>query len=306
MIDFIKCAVYNPEIIDYFRSHRLLEWQSSEDKFNRFDAEVIKTKIVRSYDGFTFIFRSDWLEITFKPHYRRNRGLHNADDFSMNDCIRQIMDFKNIFGVNLFYFPVVNLEYSLNILPLIDIKELMLLIFAHCRNLFYNDRDLPFSKRSYRADKFGKANEYKSIKCYAKGLQKGNPCAPDTLRFEVNSKMRKFIRTLGIETLEDLLNPVIYSNLAESIIMEFEHILLIDKTADLTRLPDNEQKKMESYLNPLYWHKILSGHRNLFSTEKKKYYSLLNQTGHHLKLQLCELIQSKAYELTGVNVQIPQ
>lgn len=308
MIDFVKCLIFDSTLIEYFRTHPLLEWVSSEDRFNKYDAEVIRTKMVRSYDGFVFVFRGDRLEIQLMPHYRFNNHQHNANDFSMADCIKQITEFRNIFGVDLFYFPIVNLEYGLNVLSPIDVRNFITFLYAHCRNEFKNDLDLQYSRRSYHADKYGKANEYKSIKAYAKALQKGNPCHPDTFRLEVNSKMRKFISTLGIDTLADLLNPAVYSNLVESIIVEFDNILLIDTTVDMMRFTTEEQKQIEGYLNPLKWHDILRGHRNLFSIEKKKYYSLLDKTGKHLKLRMAEQIQAKLYELTqksNMKMQIP-
>lgn len=302
MIDFVKCIVYNEEVIRYFRTHPLLDWISTIDKFNQFDKEVINSKMKRTYDGFDFIFYGNRLEIQFMPHCRFNGGSHNSNDFSMAECMIQIRAFRDIFGVDLRYFPVVNLEYGVNVLAPSDVQELLYLMVAHGKNEFKNDVDLLHSRRSYYPDKHGKANQYKAVKMYAKAFQKGSICHPDTLRFEIKSRMAKFIKRLGIETMADLLDPEVYATLAESLIAEFDNILMIDNTVNFQRLSDGERKQLQGYLNPMRWHDVLNARRNLFALEKKKYNSLVEKANGGVKASLAKVIQAKVYELTDAAV----
>ncbi|SCY27576.1 hypothetical protein [Flavobacterium caeni] len=309
MIDLVRSQVRDVQLIDYLRQHPKLEWVSNEDKFNRFDFEVVKTKHVRQFKGILFRFFDDRLDIIFKPHFYFNDDRHNANDFSMNSSITTILEFQRTFQVDLQQFPVFGFEYGVNVISPLDVKDLITYAYAHDRNEFRNDADLGFSKRSFSTDKRGKANTYKTVKFYAKGIQQVSHCHPDTVRFEIKSQSRKFIRQLDIVTMYDLTKPEVYAKLAESIIEEFDAMLILDGSADTSRLSASDRFKLTNYQNTMTWYRILQQHRNAFSRNKKTYHDLLDKTGTHLKRQLSIAVQSKLYELTeasvGEQVQIP-
>jgi hypothetical protein len=161
------------------------------------------------------------LDILFKPHYYFNDNLHNANDFKILDCIAVIKKVKNALNLDLEAFKVLNIEYGLNFLSPIDIKDLITYLAYHSTNEFRTDTGLPFSKKSYSFKPNGTANEYKIIKAYAKDIQFPDFCDKDTGRFEVKSKKSRFINPLGIYKATDLLNLNVYYTLAESLILEF-------------------------------------------------------------------------------------
>jgi len=294
MLDFLKLETYAIPQIDYFKNLTLLDWVSDNDKLNFFDKEVIITKKIKQYKGIYFCFYSNKLEILFKPHYYFNSGLHNANDFTIIDCIKVLVEVRDILKIDLQDFKIVNIEYGLNAISPIDVRDLITYISFHERNDFKTDVGLPFSKKSYYANSNARANQYKIIKAYAKGLQFPEYTNKDTFRFEVKSKKSRFINQLGIYTAEDLLNVTFYLAMAESIINEFEKVLILDWATDFKTLSQKEQTKIRDYNNPMIWYKINnSTNRNSFSKNKATYYKLINKIPLNLKSQLRKIIYDK-------------
>ncbi|RVT78549.1 hypothetical protein EOD40_04760 [Flavobacterium sufflavum] len=307
MIDFLKLETYTISQIDYFKNHILLNWVSDTDKINIYDNEVITTKKVKQYKGIYFCFYSNKLEIRFKPHYYFNDNLHNANDFSIIDCINTIIEVKNVLKIDLQAFKVVNIEYGLNCISPIDIKDLITYLAYHEKNEFRTDIELAYSKKSYSVSAKGTANEYKIIKAYAKGLQFPNNAHINTFRFEVKSKKSRFINPLGINTAKDLLNSAIYLALTESLIKEFEKVLILDCATDYKSLTQKEQNKIAKYNNPMEWYKINnSSNRNSFSKNKTAYHKLTDKVPNNLKNQLWQIIYDKLEELKKGAISQPK
>ncbi|RTY94328.1 hypothetical protein EKL32_11260 [Flavobacterium sp. GSN2] len=306
MIDFLKLLTFDAALIDYFNSNRLLEWVSNEDRFNHFDNEVINTKTKKQYKGIYFCFYSNKLEILFKPHYYFNGNLHNANDFTAIDSINIIKEFKTTFNINLMNLKVVNIEYGLNVISSIDIKDLITYLAYHEKNEFRTDIGLPYSKKSYRIDKNGRANQYKIIKAYAKGIQFPKFTDINTFRFEVKSKESKYIRELGVKTLSDLLNKDVYVLMADNIIKEFEKVLILDNHTDIKILSIEDQLKLNGYLNPHAWYKFINQSRNVFAKNKTRYNNLIDKTGDHLKKQLEKIIIEKLEVLKRGAISTPK
>lgn len=295
MIDFLKLSTNDISLINYFKTHPLLEWLSNENKFNRYDPEVINTKDKYQYKGIIFCFYTNRLKISFLPHYYFNDNLHNANDFSIIDCIKVILEFQNAFKTDLKALKVINLEFGLNIISPIDIKDLITFLAYHDQNEFRTDKEYPYSKKSSKInEKTNKPNDYKTIKAYAKGLQFSDYIDINTFRFEVKSEQSKYINQLGIFTLNDLLDVNIYYGLIEVLLFEFRGVLILSDSEDLSKLNTKDLSEIKSLLNPYYWYRIKQGNiRNKFNKEKKKYYSLLDKTGNHLKKQLEKIVFDK-------------
>jgi len=139
----------------------------------------------------------------------------------------------------------------------------------HERNEFKSDAGLAFSKRSCSFNSNGKVNQYKIVKAYAKGIQFPDYSDINTFRFEIKSKKSRFVNRLGIYTANDLLNPNLYLRLADSLINEFEKILILDCATDFKSLTEMEQSKIVKYNNSMMWFKINNrSNRNSFSKNK--------------------------------------
>lgn len=294
MLDFLKCQTRCQKTIDRLSNHELLLWVSDTDKLLFGDDEVITTKKVKQYKGIYFAFYPNRLDIFFKPHYYFNNNIHNGNDFFITDCIKTIREFKAIFQIDLMQLKIVNIEFGINIIPSINVKELIKYIQFHEKNEFRNDVGLAYSKRSSKPKKDGKENKYKSVKAYAKGIHQPQYCNINTFRFEIKSKESKYINKLGICTFNDLLNEAVYSKLAETIISEFKEVLILDNITDFNGLSHKEREKIKMYNNPFEWYDIInSTYRNSFCNNKTIYLNLINKVENNIKNQIQKLIFEK-------------
>lgn len=294
MLDFIKSETYCEKTIQYLDNHNLLLWVSELDKLLLFDDEVITTKKIKQYKGICFVFYPKKLDILFKPHYFFNNNIHNGNDFYVRDCIKTILEFREIFKIDLSLLKIVNIEFGINIIPNIDVKDLITYISYHEKNEFKNDVGLAYSKRSYRPKKNGTANKYKIVKAYAKGIHQPLYCDINTFRFEIKSKESKYIKKLGIYTFDDLLNIAVYNKIADKINSEFEEVLILDNITDFRKLSTKEQEKIKFYNNPFSWYKIANNpYRNSFRNNKNKYIDIINKIENNIKNQIKKLIIDK-------------
>ncbi|EIA09584.1 hypothetical protein [Flavobacterium frigoris] len=296
MIDFLKLDTEDEGVIAYFKTHPLLEYMSNEDMFNRYDPEVLNTKDKYQYKGIIFCFYSNKrLKISFLPHYYFNGNLHNANDLNIIDCIKIILEFKNTFKIDWEKLKIINLEFGLNVVSPICIKDLITFLIYHEQHEFKDNPEYQFSKQSHSSNKkTGRANNNKIIKGYAKGLQFPEFCHINTFRFEIKSRESAYISKLEIFNLNDLLNVNVYYLLIDKLIAEFKNILILYDKIDFTNLNLKEVSKLNTLLSQSHWYRIKQDNkRNAFNDEKIKYYKLIDKTGIHLKKQLEKIICEK-------------
>ena len=143
-----------------------------------------------------------------------------------------------------------------------------------------------------------KGSEYIIIKTYAKGLQcherQQYQVDINTFRFEVKTKKHRKIKSLGITTAKDLLNIAKYPRLAEEVINEWQNVLLINLTPDLTTLRRDEVRFIKQSVKFDFWNDLITKkHRNTVRNNKNKYYNILkgkNNLHHLIKLQIIDKI----------------
>lgn len=302
MIDFLKILIKDEVLVNRFKTDSRLFFHNRRERLSHFDFETIYAKETKQYKGILFCFFECKLEILFRPHYFFNANLHNANDFSMQDCISVLNEFINEFQIvsELDKFQIINLEFGINPISPVCVQDLITYAKYHQKNEFVNDDGLRFSKKSYRTNKNGTANQYKIIKLYAKSIQFPNYCALNTFRFEIKSKKSKYINSLGIRYLNDLLKPEIYQKLKSEIVNEFKQILILDNNHQYQNLNTRQKEKLKHYLNSDSWYKIVQNniYRNKFSRAKKQYIDLLDKSGQNIHCELFDIVQKKLDFLT--------
>lgn len=308
-LDHLKILSLNSEYAELLYKNPLLKMFSKSEKFsNKLDRENknIKSTYTKSYKEILFCFFTKdevftKLEILIKPHYYFNNNLHNANDFSALDCLKTLTEIKNLFNFPVDELTILNTEFGLNAISPIDSKDLILCSIYHEKNEFINSSDsLKFSKISFKHHKDGTANKYKQIKFYAKGLQFPDYAHINTFRFEVKSKERKYIKTLGIYTYADLLKLETYHKLAEVIKLEFNKVLILDIHNEGQNLTKKELLKLNIYQNTITWAKSLQCSRNVYNKYKVEYFRLLDKTGNNIHTKLNYIIDKKLGELLKV------
>tara|TARA_R110002124_G_scaffold17532_3_gene73476 strand:- start:359152 stop:360150 length:999 start_codon:yes stop_codon:yes gene_type:complete len=307
LIDLLKILIVNTRLIQKLDNDSRLILVTNIEKLG-YDRETIQTKKIKEYNGVLFCFYEYKVEILFKPHYYFNNGLHNGNDFTIIECINTIRTFVEKFEISEIEAKIINIEFGVNIISPINIKDLISFIIYHENNEFVNHSGLRFSKIATSTNKAGKWNFHKMIKAYAKGLQHPKYVDPNTFRFEVKSKRTAYIkRNLNVQTIQNLLSTEPYFRMQEIILKEFKSVLIldVDATPDLTK---KEQEKLSKYLNSMNWYRIVNENkRNHFNKQKQRYYRLINKDKNNLKLKLTNSIKSKLTELKkGANFTPPK
>jgi hypothetical protein len=170
-------------------------------------------------------------------------------------------------------------------------------VYLHSTNYFYNIKDLPYCKISYQPNQKGKANLHKQYKFYAKAIQHPTYCAPNTLRAEVRSNRSKYINSLGIYTLADLLRLETYQTLKDKLIKETEQLLFIQELKKTRSLTPHQRARLKKMNGTFYWQKVLKNERSKFRVKKDQYFALLDKTGYNLTKIVITGIKDKLNEL---------
>ena len=310
MIDFIKIYIYDKEVIDGITNLDFIH-KVNHSKWVNFETGQIYVTHKFDLDGILFYWDDFKLTIVIKPHYYYNNNVHNANDFTPSNSITTIkhiiqrLELENV----LKRLKIVGLEYGVNfVIDAIDI-EVMNALYYHSTNLFYNIKDLPYCKVSYQPRPDGKANQHKQYKFYSKAIQHPTYCAPNTLRAEIRSNRSAYIKTLGIKTLDDLLNVSNYNVMRSKLLEETKQLLLIQYPENFNNLTRKQKAKIKQMSNPIYWQKTLKYDRSKFTRKKDQYFNILNRTNQNLTNQVITGVIDKLKELynskSGVTSSTP-
>lgn len=280
MIDFIKIKITDEALINQVWNNEILVYEGKSEK--RFDDEI-KELFSKSYKNLYFTKFQNRLEIKGSLHYFFNDGSHNANDFNIYDCIGTIVQIKELLKLDLNKCKLINLEYGVNINPIIKVDELV-------QNLIYHEKR-QFTRPTIHFNYKIAGNEaYKQVKAYDKSVQFPNHCK-NTFRFEVKTKQAKFINSLDIFTLQDLTDNICYKNLINSLLNEWDNVLLFDKSKAIN----------DKFFNTNFWEDILkNGNRNKFNNQKKFYYKKLGTDNLHYNIK--QIIERKIKYLKCVHI----
>lgn len=261
MLDGIKIEIKDTEQICKVWSHSDLIYNSEHSYLNKSDGSL-KLVVKKTYFNLKFVRYENRLEISGSLHKLFNSGLHNANDFTVSDCIKTINKLCSHFSMDNTLCYVINLEFGVNITAPVNVSDLVQWLRFHGRNKFE-----PYKKYDQC---FSAGTDYFKVKAYNKTLQFPEYAQPNTFRFEGKTRQSKYLRPKGIKTLRDLTAPAMYGQLSDIILSEWANVLIFDKRT----------KKGVKFCNTDFWEEIINySHRNTFTNTKKKYYKLLGRNG---------------------------
>jgi len=292
MIDFIQLKIIYPKLITYFKQHPLLTFKESKEWIGSYDKEVINTKITKHYKQILFIFYESSLVVKFMPHYYKNDNLHNADDFSVNDCINVIREFKTIFNLtddDLKLMTINNIEFGLNALSVIDDeKKFISYLSFFNQKEFKSPGDLKHFKECF-------SSLENIVKAYSKHYQYPEYCEPNTYRCELkHRKSRPINENYNIYSMFDLMNFDCYLLMRDTLIQYCGKILILHYSVDTKdKLTKAEEKKLLQFTNPFFWSESKDLSKNTFSKRKSSYNKLLNKTGFNIHSEFMKSIKNK-------------
>ena len=280
MLDLLKFKITDEVLINTVWNNDLLEYVG---KSERLYIDEIKEKQTKKYKNLYFIKHQNRLEVSGSIHYFYNDGLHNADDFYIEVCISAIVQIQNIFNIDLNKCQLINLEYGVNINPIINVTDLI-------HNLIYHEKRQFTRPTTYFSFKLAGNEAYKQIKAYDKSVQFPHECE-NTFRFEVRTRQAKFIQSLGLFSLQDLTNIDNYNVLIASLLKEWDNVLLFDLSKEIDT----------KFFNTIFWEDILkNGSRNKFNNQKKLYYKKLGLDNLHANIR--NIIERRTKYLKCVHI----
>src|SRR5690606_27823422 len=140
---------------------------------------------------------------------------------------------------------------------------------------------------------------YKIIKFYAKSLQFPQYSADNLFRFEIKSKKSKYINSVGIYNLNDLLNSETYQELKSAVLSEFAEVLILDSTHEFENLNKRQKGILKDYLNSNIWYKTLQNPKSReFYKKRMRYLKLLDESGRNIHSDLMKIVSDKLEFLT--------
>ena len=280
MLDLLKFKIIDEVQINTVWNNELLEYVG---KSERLYVDEIKEKQTKRYKNLYFIKHQNRLEVSGSIHYFYNDGLHNADDFYIEYCINAINQIKDLFSIDLNKCQIINLEYGVNINPIINVTDLI-------HNLVYHEKRQFTRPTTHFSFKLAGNEAYKQIKAYDKSVQFPHECE-NTFRFEVRSRQAKFIHSLGLFTLHDLTLLENYNILIASLLKEWDNVLLFDTSKDIDT----------KFFNSVFWEDtIKNGNRNKFNNQKKLYYKKLGSKNLHSTIR--NIIERRTKYLKCVHI----
>ncbi|MBW8360734.1 MAG: hypothetical protein K0M56_00955 [Kaistella sp.] len=280
MIDFTKFRNHKQEIINHlydYSAYKLkIDKRGNHHYINYRDNDrSIYLQFYKILQNGKITFRH--VDFSFSPHYISNNNLHNGNDFTTEQSIKTIKSVFDSIGIHeeeLRYFDAVNLEYAINSITEGDIED-------YINGTLYWGRKL-FKRPNAQWPYYKVCGTTKQLKVYAKGLQSNFQdygVEKNTIRTEVHLEKSNMIRPLGIYTVEDLLNSEKYSKLYQSLLNEWDKVLLLNLHVK------NKRSK------PEFWDKLITHpNRNKFSIEKERYYNDLSLNNNLHREIKCKII----------------
>ncbi|MGB3151293.1 MAG: hypothetical protein WBB27_11585 [Maribacter sp.] len=300
MFDNFRASVYDIEERNRLWSFSKLEFHDYQKKSSKYDKRGFTIKESKQLDGVIFSNFKDRLDILVFPHKMKNLGIHNADAFSMEECMNTLKNFFNQLPISDYsLYKIRSLEAGVNFIVDGYGEDLITNTQWWKRTRFRHHDNLGYSKTAFSVDKTGKANTHLILKFYLKYIMAPNYCKPDTLRFELKSRKAAYFKNkLKIDTLEDLFTVTPYMHVKKEIFRTVGQITILEQDFDDSSLPEKDKIFLRTYSNPLQWDKIFRAQKNKFARYRSKYLKILDRTGFNIHRGLLKAVDDKLNELT--------
>lgn len=286
MIDFLKIRTFSQSEIIRLRGLDLVPDYSIQGWECYKISDRIKLRLKPLYESGEFIGYA-FADLSIQPHFIFNNGVHNGNDFSPSDCINTLNKiFKDLGIRDLAEFQIIGIEFGVNVIPETEIKEII-------NSILYWKRK-PFRRNKADFSLITDSTNHKQIKAYAKGLDaverlKTDEVHPNTFRFEIKSKERKFLNLTAL----DLFDFEVYKDFQKRILSDFNLTLFVSKPKTKKGLTIKEKRDLKELSNPDSWIEYLQDkNRDKFNYQRKKYERITSKIPT-IKTEIKEQIEAK-------------
>lgn len=286
MIDFLKIRTFNQSEIIRLRGLELVPDYTIQGWETHKISDRIKLRFKPLYQDGEFIGYA-FADLSIQPHFIFNDGVHNGNDFSPKECIQTLNKIFEDLGIqDLGEFQIIGIEFGVNVIPQTEIKEII-------NSIKYWKRK-PFKRNKADFSLITDSTNHKQIKAYAKGLDaierlKTDEVHPNTFRFEIKSKERKFLNLTAL----DLLNSRVYDDFQKRIVSDLNFTLFVGNPKTKKGLTIKEKSELKELSNPDNWREYLQDkNRDKFNYQRKKYERIVAKIPT-IKTEIKEQIEAK-------------
>lgn len=216
----------------------------------------------------------------------------NWTDYTFTQFQATIAELCRTFDFTPKEMRLLQLEAGVNVVPPFTTQETLQAIVCHREGRAFrsmrSNGGTSLGLELYR-DQFG-------IKIYDKGFHYGLP--GELLRFELKFRKGKPLQTLGIYTVNDLLNIGAWARLRKRVLSVFDEIHITEPSIDRSRLSNAEDTFVTVATVPAYWQELTKGQR---CKARQKYSDIVSRyTDTPLKEALRLSIDRKLNELSNL------
>jgi len=263
------------------------------DGFNSWNTKLNLDVDELIYNGLRIT--GNWLgghRIRGSLHGTKNKGEHNANDYSMTDFRNTLNQLRIDIGLNADITLVNGFEFGVNIKLPINPNKVLERIILHKSNT--GNRTKNYVEFEY---------EWYSLKCYNKSELSNLELykSENILRIELKIRKMACIRKKGVRcmVLSDLLDVYLWQRMEQILVEAMQECLFVDfTTKEIKSLSTANQIRCINYANPSYWSNLHEVNRNTFSRDRKRCAKLSDEYSRStLKENIINLIREKCVEL---------
>jgi hypothetical protein len=277
MVDFVKFTVRNFKEIT---TNPLLDFR---EKMNTETGQTEKYKEA-TYKGLKFVIKdTGYLIVTGSLHKYYNEGDHNHNDFSFTMLQLVIEDLVSKFHFNVNDCYINNIEFGVNIKPVVDTQLILQGLLTH-KNIGFDTHKKGHYKQAQHKQYF--------VKVYDKAKQYG--LSELLIRYELKFVKMERLKIFDIITLSDLQQNHWIDPIKKVLLMEWNEILLFDKSINIDELNKKKQLQLHKWNDSSHWMKLDKSKRY---RELKEYKSYVNLHSDLIQEKLSKVIGDKWIDL---------
>lgn len=277
MYDFIKLEIENlKEVKDY---DSLKPYYRKSDNGTAYKTEY-------DYRNLTLtVWENGYMELKGSWHKWYNNGVHNYNDFTLQNFIDITQELSELFNVDLWACKLLNVETGVNITPPIECNLILYNLISHKGKEF--SRQVDENKVFYEV----KHQRY-YLKIYNKAIQYKDLINhnDEILRCELKYIKTKDLNQCGITLLKDLIDKNNILELETRLIDRFKEVIIYDSTIKEDELTPREKTKLKDWNNPNYWRELTRGER---SRQKNKFYKVIENHSDRIQEKIIHTIELK-------------
>lgn len=203
-------------------------------------------------------------------HKFGNEGKYNHDQYDYIRLVNDINQLAELLRIDPQKTILNGLEFGVNLETPYSPDTFLYDVIDHKGVKFNESRG---RNKYYRE---AKHTNY-SVKIYNKSKQHRLP--KNTLRFEIHCNRMYHLKSIGIRTLRDLMNPAVLSLLGQKLLGHFDELLLFDTLDSKVQINSRDTKILSDGTNHFYWDRLKLDHKENYPKKRKRFKLLVSHYG---------------------------